>query len=366
MTVDRTHVLATPGMDRHGGYVAMSRHREGMALHYGKDDFANREKLERTLSRDRSKDMATDYERRDPRQADPARDFAERRGITVRERVEKVIETVKQAPEKAVELVKQVPEKTRGMFDGLRLSFPKPSETRQKPQREPERGVKRDGQGAASQRQNPFASFRPDRASPAKDSAREPTKEAQAGSDRTRDLAVQRHARAVARIFDMQDKNLPTLPHQTTELAKAREELKSLGDNAVKDMEAAYRRDPSLARETAVSGRTGPAIEAMGRERQARTGLEHRADQFVKDWNNLEKQSQQQYKIGDMSSYRSTRGSMAEMAKGLERDPQLDSILANRKQQLGIGVGADTGRSLGKQLAFAHGLDMGRGRGLGL
>jgi len=30
MTVDRTHVLATPGMDAHGSYVALSRHRDGM------------------------------------------------------------------------------------------------------------------------------------------------------------------------------------------------------------------------------------------------------------------------------------------------------------------------------------------------
>jgi len=32
MTVDRTHVLATPGMDAHGSYVALSRHRGGMDL----------------------------------------------------------------------------------------------------------------------------------------------------------------------------------------------------------------------------------------------------------------------------------------------------------------------------------------------
>jgi ATP-dependent exoDNAse (exonuclease V) alpha subunit len=30
MTVDRAHVLATPGMDSHGAYVAMSRHRDGL------------------------------------------------------------------------------------------------------------------------------------------------------------------------------------------------------------------------------------------------------------------------------------------------------------------------------------------------
>lgn len=62
MTVDRTHVLATPGMDAHGSYVALSRHRDGMDLHYGSDDFATQDRLVNTLSRDRARDMATDYD----------------------------------------------------------------------------------------------------------------------------------------------------------------------------------------------------------------------------------------------------------------------------------------------------------------
>jgi Ti-type conjugative transfer relaxase TraA len=61
MTLDRVQVLATPGLDRHGAYVALSRHRAQVDLHYGKDDFADRSRLVRTLSRDRSKDMASDY-----------------------------------------------------------------------------------------------------------------------------------------------------------------------------------------------------------------------------------------------------------------------------------------------------------------
>jgi len=61
MTVDRAHVLATPGMDSHGAYVALSRHRQRVDLHYGRDDFADQSKLVRTLSRERGKDMASDY-----------------------------------------------------------------------------------------------------------------------------------------------------------------------------------------------------------------------------------------------------------------------------------------------------------------
>src|SRR4051794_22105226 len=104
MTMDRIHVLATPGMDAHSSYVALSRHRDGMALHYGRDDFANPDRLIRTLSRDRAKDMALDYEQRDPAQV-----YAERRGITFGERVAEILRRV-------------VPERVRNMFDGLRPS----------------------------------------------------------------------------------------------------------------------------------------------------------------------------------------------------------------------------------------------------
>jgi hypothetical protein len=55
---------------------------------------------------------------------------------------------------------------------------------------------------------------------------------------------------------------------------------------------------------------------------------------------------------------------MGDMAKSLERDPQLESILANRKIELGIQI--ESGRRLGLELAFSHGIDLGRGRGLGL
>jgi Ti-type conjugative transfer relaxase TraA len=71
VTVDRVHVLATPGLDRHAVYVALSRHRDAVQLHYGKDDFAGQRELVQALSRERTKDMASDY----------VREFADRRAI---------------------------------------------------------------------------------------------------------------------------------------------------------------------------------------------------------------------------------------------------------------------------------------------
>src|SRR3546814_15003269 len=102
MTADRAHVLATPGLDRHASYVALSRHRDGVQLHYGRDDFADQGRLVRTLSRERVKDMASDYE--------PAHRFAERRGIGMRDHV--------------ADIVRNVPAKVRGMIDGSNLGGP--------------------------------------------------------------------------------------------------------------------------------------------------------------------------------------------------------------------------------------------------
>src|SRR3546814_7013492 len=61
MTVDRSHVLATPGLDAHGTSVALSRHRDGTAVHYGRDAFTDEVQLARTLGRERPKHMELDY-----------------------------------------------------------------------------------------------------------------------------------------------------------------------------------------------------------------------------------------------------------------------------------------------------------------
>ena len=84
----------------------------------------------------------------------------------------------------------------------------------------------------------------------------------------------------------------------------------------------------------------------------------------MEHWQKLDHTSQRQYQAGDISGYKATRAAMGDMAKSLERDPQLESLLANRKRELGISF--ESSRRLGQELAFTHGLDIGRGRGLGI
>ena len=76
VTVDRAHVLAGSGMDRHMAYVALTRHREGVSLHWSAEAMGSREGLARTLSRERAKDTTLDYDGPERVAA-----FAQRRGL---------------------------------------------------------------------------------------------------------------------------------------------------------------------------------------------------------------------------------------------------------------------------------------------
>ena len=61
VTVDRAHVLASEHMDRHATYVALTRHRDGVALHWSVEAVGDRAGLGRTLGRERLKDTSLDY-----------------------------------------------------------------------------------------------------------------------------------------------------------------------------------------------------------------------------------------------------------------------------------------------------------------
>ncbi len=330
MTVDRAHVLATPGMDAHASYVALSRHRGGVELHYGRDDFANPDRLRRTLSRDRAKDMASDYE-----QHDPAQGYAERRGINFRERVAEIVRKI-------------VPEKVRDMFDGLRspLDAPRPNSGRKPEWETPERELS----GTAAERRKTEA---PER----KLAAEEAEKELR----RLRTRALVRHARAVDVIFDMQELGFDATPEQVKELQQARKVFEKVRPFGSHDAEAAYKKNPDLVREAA-DGRLNRAIRALQLETELRINPGRRADRFVDDWQKLDQASLRRYQAGDISGYRSARSAMGDMARSLERDPQLESILENRKRELGIAF--ESGRRLGLELAFSLGINLGRRRGL--
>ena len=306
VTVDRAHVLATPGMDRHSAYVGMSRHRDDVQLHYGRDDFADQRQLVRALSRERGKDMAGDYAK--PEQ-DQARAFADRREIRF--------------PELARQVAEKVRDKARGMFDGFR------------PKRAAEKAT-----------------------SPERVAADRPLAPSQA-------RAIERYARAGADIGRMREKGLPVLAHQESALQKAGDALDEVRPHGARDLASALARDPKLI-EQAAGGNTSGAAKAMETERQVRIDPEKRAGRFVEQWQGMKEAQASMERAGDRAGAEKLGKRMEGIAGGLHRDPQLESVLRARAPELALSM--ERGRSIGQELAqsVAIGRDRDRDRDRGM
>ena len=208
---------------------------------------------------------------------------------------------------------------------------------------------------------SPHGARRPEREVPERRAAEDP----EAALRKARTRALVRHAQAVDAIFDIQEQGSKASQAQMKELQEARKVFEGVRLYGSHDAEAAYKKNPELAR-GAAGGQVNRAIRALQLETELRTDPARRADRFVERWQKLDRASQRRYQAGDMSGYKATRSAMGDMAKSLQRDPQLESLLSNRKRELGIGGNLGSGRRLGDELAFTHGIDLGRGRSIGL
>jgi Ti-type conjugative transfer relaxase TraA len=340
VTVDRVHVLATPGLDRHAAYVALSRHRDAVHLHYGRDDFADQGKLARTLSRDRPKDNALDYEA-------AAERFGARRGV---ER-SRILDTLAKQPLAEPDRSAPAPAPRRGMFDGLRLSIPEPERVPTK--------LRFDGLKLSV-----------------------PTAAPEASATHKLERAVEGYARAVQDAGRMTSQGRALLEVQKAALARAAEAVNALHPHGDYDLDMAFERTPGLVSEAA-NGRTANAIRQMQLEAEVRTNPQLRADRFVQAWQQL------QARRGKLSGWENeekragVENTMRSMAKGLEKDPALGAALSRRGSQLfgrqwspewapgsrdggasrALGDDART-RSIIRQLTFS--IDRDRGLGIGM
>jgi hypothetical protein len=304
VTVDRTHVLATPGLDRHAAYVALSRHRSQVDLHYGQDDFADRARLARTLARERPKDMASDYQR----------EFAQRREIRV--------------PEQSVRRERQAAARDPFADFGRELAIKTPAPA-----------------------PDPFAGL-------ALRKAERPSPEHEAAKKLNH--AVQRFARAAAEIVRMRSTGRGELPHQLAAYHRAGSDLDKVRPSGMRDLTAAFNRDRGLIEEAA-KGRTATAIRAMVLEGELRTNPGRRADRFVGEWRKLAREREVHRFNADEAGVRRAEAGMTALGKQLQRDPQLESLLRTRTRELGVELGREQSLSRTIQDWF----DRSRQRGIG-
>jgi Ti-type conjugative transfer relaxase TraA len=304
VTVDHGHLLASDGLDRHAAYVGMSRHRETLAVHYGADDFKDRDQLTRTLGRERAKDTTLDY----------GDAFAERRGLV---RSEILVERGP-APE-----VGRAPK--RSMFDGLKL-----------------------GRGGG-----PAAGIT------------EAAERAAPGPDAALQRRITRYTAAWADADRMGEQGLPILPHQRVEMQKAREALEGVSRETTADLRSALSRNPGLARQGATPEGMKAVQRAMATERTVRLDPGARAERFVEDWRGLQtKRAELGVGYQTAEARKAIEGRMKSMADGLGRDAQVESLLRGKKLELGLGKARDMpGVSMGD--ALVRSLTLGRSIGLG-
>lgn len=235
-------------------------------------------------------------------------------------------ETAQERPERA--------ERQRhGMFDGLKLNAA--SAARERPERE----------GGA-----------------------QPALDRQA--ERLRPSDMERAMDRYARAFDAADRNLrqdlPMLDAQKQELRQAGQQLDQARPGASTLIVSALQHDPATRRAvTELSGRerAGQLIAGMDRERASLAEPNVRADRFVNRWQELRGQRQELRGWQHDDARQKVEGQMRGMAKGLERDPQVESILRNRRQDLGIDR-ARQSESLARDMERS--LTRGRSQSMGL
>ncbi|MGB8843357.1 MAG: Ti-type conjugative transfer relaxase TraA [Aliidongia sp.] len=309
VTVDRAHVLATKGMDRHSAYVGLTRHRDGVSLHWSRDDMGDRQGMARVLGRERLKDTSLDYGR--PNQAPtPSYRFAERRGLV---------------PESEIILHERQAQALRpGRFAGMKLST---------------------------------AALRAP-AAPEQESALS--------------RAVGAYARAVADAQRMGASGMSVLPHQRQEIEKGLMAIEAAWPGIRADAVATFADQPALIR-MAVASLAGreTAIGAIMATQAERRALETDARQMVRDWAVLERGYDQARRERDYEGAKEIAGGMKVLAQELKRDPQLESLLRQRGREFGMEDGSrldqmmrGAGWTPGQELD--HGPRRGRGMGMGM
>ncbi len=259
--------------------------------------------------------------------------------------------TLEAGKEKGPELGREVeapaarPERKRGMFDGLKLStgrVMRPEASRDAPVHSPEASRERG----------------PERTVPPLHRDRE-----------TLTRAVDRYARAWSDVVRMREQDLPILEHQKVALRDAGVALDAVRPGAVRDLHSALEHDPAAGRAmTELQGRER-AVKLVGgieRERAALADPEVRAERFVRGWLDLQAQRHELRGWQHDEARGKVERQMTAMVKGLDRDPQVESLLRNRRHELGLGHSGRYSEGIAHELEQSLTPGRSRGHGIGM
>jgi hypothetical protein len=273
----------------------------------------------------------------------------------------------------------------RNPFEGLKLGRGAAAESRE-PDRAGEDGPQINRQGpqqAEKQRRGMFAGLKLNaRPTSSQERSERPEREGSLRSapapdrlaERVRgpsplEQAVDRYARAYQSIDQHRREGLPVLDMQRQEMRDAGQQLDQVRGGMKDLMRSTLENDPATARAmTELSGRERVAhvIDGMKRENAALQDPTIRAERFVERWQELQGQRRELRGWQHDEARGKVESQMNGLTKSLERDPQVDSILRNRRQELGIGQELRQGQSIARELQdeMTRGHRISRGHGM--
>jgi hypothetical protein len=161
--------------------------------------------------------------------------------------------------------------------------------------------------------------------------------------------ALDRYARTWSDAMRMPEKNLPILEHQRTAFREASLALDGVQPGASADLHNALTHEPKFYQAmTSLQGkeRTLQLRAALDHEARGRSDPNLKAERLVKTWRVLEAERERTSGYENKDARQQVKERMKSIADELKRDPQLESILQRRAQELGIERGSRLDRVL--------------------
>jgi Ti-type conjugative transfer relaxase TraA len=186
------------------------------------------------------------------------------------------------------------------------------------------------------------------------------------GQDRMRPMSsveqsVDRFARAASAIAKMDRDGLPILEGQKAELQQASKQLDKQQPGSSGLLVSAMQHDQGTQQAIdRLSGRerVGQLVAAMERERALQADPDVRADRLIDTWQKLQAERLALIVRQDQQARETVEGEMQRVARAIERDPQVKTIVHHRASEVGISHIRQEGNIA---RAMAQSIERGRG-----
>ena len=163
----------------------------------------------------------------------------------------------------------------------------------------------------------------------------------------------------------MRDLGLPVVEHQKIALEKAESELESVRPGSRQELQLALQHDPQTRQAmTELQGpeRGGRLVAGMEGERETQLDPNVRAERLVARWNGLEAEHAKLRGWEHRDAQQKVETQMRGVADEIGRDAQVESVLRQKREALGISERSNLGRAV-RQVqvgeALGHSLDGG-------